>query len=838
MKKYLLLLVLLPVLTYANIFPHILSVHPRPDARWISPGTQLLFHFSRNAAPPQHGNLQIEVEGTRSGLHSGNRVLSTNTLIFKPDLNFVPGETVRVTLSAPAMGRQSAFTYAFKINDVVFSPSQVLKIEAAEKKADWRPAPPIPTAGEPQLLNGVAVPSDFPLFRASVLKSAVADGRLFLNNWQGNPYILILENDGTPYFYQRVAERSRDFKVQPNGMLTRRKRAGLHAFVGMDSSYNVVATYQAAHGYGTDEHELVMTKDGHYYLIALGYRRVDMSELVNGGKKNADIIDNHVQGFDDNGQLVFEWLCHDYFDIVDVTGINLKANRIDYVHMNSVAVDYDGHIIISSKHLSEVTKINRQTGDIIWRLGGVNNQFTFTNDDHQISHQHHARPVPGSPDSYTIFDNGNLHQPRFSRGVEFKLNTGEMTATRVWEYRHPGKATGWMGNAQRLKNGNTLINWADGSMPKATEVTPGGKVVYEADFVDYIHCYRTFRFEWENPTDRPYLVAESLPDQVALCFNRFGAAGIEKYIIYGAPRRFLEKAVDTTDVPLARLTGLSNHTEYKFAVRSVNKKGELSPLSNIETVKTAYTRPGENYFDNGSFDKHRNSWELKTSSGANARFSVRDEACRLFIYDGGHEVWHVQLLQEGIPLVRGKKYRFEFDGHADAMRTIDAKLERSGSPWENYGKIGPTQLRKTEQHYVYDFSMQDPTDYKARVVFNCGGSDKNVYLDNVSLIELLPQQVEPAEIPDGFELAPNYPNPFNPVTTLSYHLPVAAAVELAIYNTLGKRIHSLVREKQREGSHQIKFDASGLASGVYFCRLCIRSGRMSGTRIRKMMLLK
>ena len=70
--------------------------------------------------------------------------------------------------------------------------------------------------------------------------------------------------------------------------------------------------------------------------------------------------------------------------------------------MNSVAIDYDDHIIVSNRHLSEVTKINRQTGDIIWRLGGVNNEFDFVNDEFQMSYQHDARPVPGKPNHYTI----------------------------------------------------------------------------------------------------------------------------------------------------------------------------------------------------------------------------------------------------------------------------------------------------------------------------------------------------------------------------------------------------------------------------------------------------
>lgn len=73
-------------------------------------------------------------------------------------------------------------------------------------------------------------------------------------------------------------------------------------------------------------------------------------------------------------------------------------------------------------------------------------------------------------------------------------------------------------------------------------------------------------------------------------------------------------------------------------------------------------------------------------------------------------------------------------------------------------------------------------------------------------------------IPEFFELYQNYPNPFNPSTRVRYALPKAAHVTLVIFNTLGQKVADLVNEVQRSGVHQVDYDASGLASGVYFCR--------------------
>jgi len=103
-----------------------------------------------------------------------------------------------------------------------------------------------------------------------------------------------------------------------------------------------------------------------------------------------------------------------------------------------------------------------------------------------------------------------------------------------------------------------------------------------------------------------------------------------------------------------------------------------------------------------------------------------------------------------------------------------------------------------------------------------------IYEDFTNIVKAEP------DIPQEFSLQQNFPNPFNPTTKINYQLPITNYVELSIYNLLGQKIATLVSEKQKDGYHQVQWDASRFSSGIYYYR--IEAGEFQD--VKKMILLR
>jgi hypothetical protein len=377
--------------------------------------------------------------------------------------------------------------------------------------------------------NGPApLPADFPVMTTHIYDAnAIAPGYVFLAvalNVEGvGHYLMILENDGTPVWYRKVGEDEiYNFGVMPNGLLHYAPFLAAHSYAGggdvlhtlLDEDFNIVEEVHPGNGYVAEGHTFLLLPNGHVLLTGYYMSPVDMSKIVPGASPNALVSGGVVQELDAQRNVVFQWRTWDHYGFEDffrpiATDARAKDAAINTFHLNGLWLDDDGHIIISTPQPAAklpssgwVRKINRQTGAVMWTLGGSENQFTFVG----------VTPAEGI-ESFTghgfyrlengnvlIYDNGDTAGKRPSRVYEYKLDEANKVATYVWSYTPDKNIAGTgRGNAQRLLNGNTMIGWgtprAGTAIPGATEVTRDGKKVWELSFADpTLNSYRAYRF--------------------------------------------------------------------------------------------------------------------------------------------------------------------------------------------------------------------------------------------------------------------------------------------------------------------------------------------------------
>jgi hypothetical protein len=311
---------------------------------------------------------------------------------------------------------------------------------------------------------------------------------------------VVVDLDGRVVWYRETSAIVADFQLQPNGHYTGAVIVpNINPFLGAeyeewDVLGNLVDVWTAP-GWITDLHELRLIEDGNQALI-LGFSTTTADLTPFGGPAEGTVVGNVLQRLVRGGAVLFEWNSVDHYALEDAlpfAWVTAHPGGFDMVHANAIELDTDGNYLISSRHLSEVTKIDSETGGIIWRMGkGPANEFTFLNDPHDGFHMQHT-PRRLENGNLLLIDNGNFHAPPSSRAVEYAVDEQARTATLVWSFE-PGIFSCCMGNAQRLPDGNTLV--ALGNDFRVFEVTQAGQVVWELRFptpANIFGFYRAFR---------------------------------------------------------------------------------------------------------------------------------------------------------------------------------------------------------------------------------------------------------------------------------------------------------------------------------------------------------
>jgi len=340
------------------------------------------------------------------------------------------------------------------------------------------------------------LPVDFPRF--SIVQNGETAPGVLVGSVNSTPegvgsYFLILDNSGSPLFYSRTQSLG---ELECNGLFSaRRESKGLkkkYTWYLQNEQFEEVATLQMGNGYLADNHAFQLLPNGHVLMLCYDDQIVDMSEVMEGGHPAATVTGAVIQELDVDGQVVFQWRTWDHIPIVDSYRDITKKN-FGYIHVNAVSLDpIDGNLIVCCRETSEVVKVSRTTGEILWRMGGKQNEFTFLNEHPENAPRyfklmHDARRLPDG--NLTMFDNGadeavGDQERTYSRAVEYALDEPNRTATLVWEYRHdPDIRALTGGSVTRLPGGHTVINWGGaakaGEAPAMTEVDPNGRLVYD-----------------------------------------------------------------------------------------------------------------------------------------------------------------------------------------------------------------------------------------------------------------------------------------------------------------------------------------------------------------------
>ncbi len=217
-------------------------------------------------------------------------------------------------------------------------------------------------------------------------------------------------------------------------------------------------------------HDGRLLKNGNVLLLCATELSNDVARKVQGGRPGTEekgrIWADYLVEMTKDGRTVWEWRSWEHLDPAKDVITAVQDERSEWTHGNAVMELPDGNLLVSFRKISTIIRIERRTGQILWKMGAP-----------PLSGQHAPTPLPNG--NILIFDNGPHRLDEsfpFSRLIEVDSWTSEI----VWKYEEGIRSNFFsprISNAQRLPNGNTLVN--DGWFGRFFEVTSDGEVVWE-----------------------------------------------------------------------------------------------------------------------------------------------------------------------------------------------------------------------------------------------------------------------------------------------------------------------------------------------------------------------
>jgi hypothetical protein len=302
-----------------------------------------------------------------------------------------------------------------------------------------------------------------------------------------------------------------------------------------DSTYQEVAQVHATGAYRGDLHEFLLTEPGSALFTCYGQATADRSTV--GGASVAAYYYGVVQEVDvATGRLLFEWRSDEHvsFDESYVPRPTSPIVPWDYFHINSVAVDpIDGNLIISARNTWAAYKLDRGSGEVLWRLGGKRSDFTM-GPAARFAFQHDVRRHPDG--TLTLFDDeaGPPDEAPQSRGLVLGLDEKARTAPVLDQYHHsPALLSRALGNMQDLGQGHRFVGWGISSY--FTEYDSSGRAVFDGHLVAGTSSYRAFKQPWEGrpAAGGPAIAVDTGQGTATVYASWNGATEVEKWSVLG-----------------------------------------------------------------------------------------------------------------------------------------------------------------------------------------------------------------------------------------------------------------------------------------------------------------
>ncbi len=335
--------------------------------------------------------------------------------------------------------------------------------------------------GEGQTVAGTfafhtgTLPSDLPLYVAS--GSAPSPGYVL---FAAGRYGLVIDNAGRVVWYRQFPDGlGLNFEAQPTGRYYAHpptpNPADVEPWLEIDPLGNVTRTFGCARSLASRFHDLIAQPDGSYWLLCDETRTMDLSGM--GGVADARVMGTLVQHVSASGALLFQWSPFDHFEITDLDAADRAGASVNWTHGNALDLDTDGNLLVSFRSLSEITKIDSRTGAVVWRMGGLRNQFAFEGASAPAFARQHGLRLRG-PAQLSLLD--NLGDPTASRAERYVYDETQKTARLVASYgSDPAVLALLGGTTQPLPGDLTLVAFGNGGRVEEYDAT--GRVVWRIE---------------------------------------------------------------------------------------------------------------------------------------------------------------------------------------------------------------------------------------------------------------------------------------------------------------------------------------------------------------------